>query len=382
MILIKNVQVYAPESLGMKDVLLCGGQIQSIADHITVPEDWDCTVIEGNERILIPGIIDPHVHITGGGGESSFHTRAPEVYLSALLKGGITTVVGLLGTDGITRNTENLLAKAKALKEEGISAYICCGHYGYPSVTITGSVQKDIVFIEEVLGLKLAISDHRAPNITTEELIRLASDTRVAGMLSNKIGCMVLHMGDNPHGLEPVFEALERTSIPAKIFRPTHMNRNPGLLQQGMEFLKMGGAVDYTCGIEGEPQPGTCIRMAKEQGAPTDRITFSSDGQGSWSKYDENGTLIKIGVSSVSSIHREFQRMVQEDHYSVEEAISFITENPAKGLQLYPKKGCVAKGSDADVVLLDSNLDVDTVIAKGQIMMLDKELLKKGTYED
>lgn len=381
MILIKNVQVYSPEPLGMKDVLLCSGKIELISEHIDVPENWDCTVIEGSGRILIPGIIDPHVHITGGGGESSFHTRAPEVNLSALLKGGITTVVGLLGTDGITRNVENLLAKAKALKEEGISAYICTGHYGYPNITLTQNIQKDIVFIEEVLGLKLAVSDHRAPNITTEEIIRLASDTRVAGMLSNKPGCIVVHMGDDPNGLKPVFEALERTSIPTKIFRPTHMNRNPVLLQQGMEFLKMGGTVDYTCGIEGEPTPGECIRMAKEQGVPTDRITFSSDGQGSWSKYAKDGTLLKIGVSSVSSIHREFQRMVQEDNFSIEEAISYITKNPAKGLQLYPKKGCAAPGSDADIVLLDSNLDVDTVIAGGTLMMLDKELLKTGTYE-
>ena len=46
------------------------------------------------------------------------------------------------------------------------------------------------------LGLKLAVSDHRAPNISTEELIRLASDVRTAGMISGKCGCVVLHMGD------------------------------------------------------------------------------------------------------------------------------------------------------------------------------------------
>lgn len=382
MVLIKDVQVFAPENFGKKDVLLCSGKIQMISDEITVPEDWECKIIEGNGRILIPGIVDCHVHITGGGGESSFHTRAPEVYLSSLLKGGITTVVGLLGTDGITRNTEALLAKAKALKEEGISAYICTGHYGYPSVTLTGNIQKDIMFVEEILGLKLAISDHRAPNITTQELIRLASDVRVAGMLSGKGGCVILHMGDNPNGLMPVFHALERTSIPTRMFRPTHVNRNPQLLQQGMEFLKMGGAVDYTCGIEGEPTPRACIRMAKEQGIPTDKITFSSDGQGSWSKYDETGKLIKIGVSSVSSIHREFRRMVQEDGYTIEEAISYITENPAKGLQLYPQKGCIRPNADADLVLLDSDLNVDTVIAMGEILLEDKVILTKGTYEE
>lgn len=381
MIIIRDVQVYSPEPLGIKDVLLCGGQIQMIRENIQLPSDWDCTVINGNGLTLIPGIIDCHVHITGGGGESSFHTRVPEIPLSALVKSGITTVMGLLGTDGITRNTENLLAKAKALKEEGLSAYICTGHYGYPSVTLTGSIQKDIVFVEEILGLKLAISDHRAPNITTEELIRLASDTRVAGMLSGKAGCIVLHMGDDSRGLDPVFEALERTSIPVTLFHPTHMNRNPRLLKQGMDFLKMGGAVDYTCGMEGEPCPGTCIRTAKKRGISTANITFSSDGQGSWSRYDQTGNLIKMGVSSVSSIHREFKRMVLEDFFTIEEAVTYITSNPARGLRLYPKKGCITPGADADIVLLDSNLDIDTVIAGGKLMMHEKELLKTGTYE-
>lgn len=381
MILIKNVQVYSPEPLGKKDVLLCGNKIQWISDHITMPEGGDYTVIEGNGRTLVPGIVEPHVHIIGGGGESSFHTRAPEIMLSSLIKGGITTVIGLLGTDGITRDIETLLAKAKALKEEGISAYIHTGHYGYPSATITGSIQKDIVFIEEILGLKLAISDHRAPNITTEELIRVASDVRVAGMLSSKPGCIVLHMGDDPQGLTPVFDALKHTSIPVPLFQPTHMNRNPELLQQGLDFLKIGGAVDYTCGIDGEPQPGTCIRMAQEQGAPTDRITFSSDGQGSWSEYDETGKLTKMGVSSVSATYNEFKRMVQEDNFTIGEAISYITTNPAKNLNLYPKKGCVAPGSDADIILLDSDLAIDTVIANGNLMMQDKVVLKMGTYE-
>lgn len=64
-----------------------------------------------------------------------------------------------------------------------------------PPPTITGSVKKDIVFVDEIIGVKLALSDHRAPNISTEELIRLASDVRTAGMVSGKPGIIVAHMG-------------------------------------------------------------------------------------------------------------------------------------------------------------------------------------------
>ena len=73
--------------------------------------------------------------------------------------------------------------------------------------------------------------------------------------------------------------------------------------------------------------------------------------------------------------------MVLEDDYPIEEAISYITSNTAKGLQLYPQKGCVAVGADADLVLLDKDMNVDTVIAGGEVMMKEKELLKTGTYE-
>lgn len=236
MLLIKNAKVYAPEYVGKKDLLVCGGKIECMEDKI---EDFPiaCEVIDAEERILTPGFIDQHVHVTGGGGEGSFHTRTPELQLSELVKGGITTVVGLLGTDGLTRSVENLYAKVQALCEEGVSAYMLTGAYGYPSPTITGEVDRDIMFVEKVLGVKLAISDHRAPNVTESELIQLASKTRTAGMLSGKPGIVVLHMGDADAGLSPVFEALEKSMIPIKIFRPTHVNRRKGLLEEGYQLL-------------------------------------------------------------------------------------------------------------------------------------------------
>ena len=218
MILIKEADVYMPEHLGVRDVLVCGGRIEAVGRDLQALNG--CRVIEAGGKRLTPGLIDQHEHLIGGGGEGSFHTRTPEIQLSALIRSGITTVLGLLGTDDMTRSVESLVAKAKALNEEGITAYALCGAYGVPSLTITGSIKKDIVFVNEILGLKLAVSDHRGPNITVEELIRLASDVRVAGMISGKPGIIVIHMGEGKGKLTPVFEALERADIPAKTFHP------------------------------------------------------------------------------------------------------------------------------------------------------------------
>ena len=381
MLLIKGAEVYAPEYLGKKDVLIAGEKIERIGEDL--PEYEGCQVIDGTGRIVAPGFIDRHVHITGGGGEGSFHTQAPQVQLSDLIRGGVTTVVGLLGTDGISRSTENLVAKAKALKEEGISAYCCCGAYGHPGPTITGSISRDIMFVDEIIGLKLAVSDHRAPNITVDELIRLGSDVRTAGMLSGKAGFVCLHMGGDDRALSPVFEALERTSIPVKTFQPTHVGRAKKLQEDAFKLAKMGGTIDFTCGQFEEmiKELAASLRAAKEAGVPMDKVTISSDGQGSWSNYDAAGNLTEMGVSSVDTMYRQVVYQVQNENMSLEEALSLGTRNVAKALEVYPKKGAVHEGSDADVLVLNGDLSMNTVIARGSLMMQDGVLLKKGTYE-
>ena len=381
MLLIKGAEVYAPEYLGKKDVLIAGEKIERIGEDL--PEYEGCQVIDGTGRIVAPGFIDRHVHITGGGGEGSFHTQAPQVQLSDLIRGGVTTVVGLLGTDGISRSTENLVAKAKALKEEGISAYCCCGAYGHPGPTITGSISRDIMFVDEIIGLKLAVSDHRAPNITVDELIRLGSDVRTAGMLSGKAGFVCLHMGGDDRALSPVFEALERTSIPVKTFQPTHVGRAKKLQEDAFKLAKMGGTIDFTCGQFEEKikELAASLRAAKEAGVPMDKVTISSDGQGSWSNYDAAGYLTEMGVSSVDTMYRQVVYQVQNENMSLEEALSLGTRNVAKALEVYPKKGAISEGSDADVLVLNGDLSMNTVIARGSLMMQDGVLLKKGTYE-
>lgn len=365
MLLIKGAEVYAPEYLGKKDVLIAGEKIERIGEDL--PEYEGCQVIDGTGRIVAPGFIDRHVHITGGGGEGSFHTQAPQVQLSDLIRGGVTTVVGLLGTDGISRSTENLVAKAKALKEEGISAYCCCGAYGHPGPTITGSISRDIMFVDEIIGLKLAVSDHRAPNITVDELIRLGSDVRTAGMLSGKAGFVCLHMGGDDRALSPVFEALERTSIPVKTFQPTHVGRAKKLQEDAFKLAKMGGTIDFTCGQFEEKikELAASLRAAKEAGVPMDKVTISSDGQGSWSNYDVAGNLTEMGVSSVDTMYRQVVYQVQNENMSLEEALSLGTRNVAKALEVYPKKGAVHVGSDADVLVLNGDLSTNTVIARG-----------------
>ncbi|HCX61277.1 MAG TPA: beta-aspartyl-peptidase [Clostridiales bacterium] len=380
MILIKSIEVYTPEYIGVKDVLITNDKIVLIEDSIHNFNE-KVNVIDGKGKKLIPGFIDNHVHITGGGGEGSFKTRVPEITLSKLIECGTTTVVGLLGTDSITRNIENLVSKAKSLKEEGISVYTLTGSYGYPSVTITNSVRKDIAFIDEIIGVKIALSDHRSSSITCDELARLASDARVAGMMSGKAGIVTAHMGNGDTGIGLINEVLEKTEIPIKTIRPTHVNRKRKLLLESFDYAKRGGIIDLTCGMSEEMSPSNVIMEAKKIGVPLENITVSSDGYGSWSNYDAAGNMLEIGVSSVNSLYNEFKKMVNNLNFSVENALRFFTVNVSKALEIYPKKGVIQENSDADVLIVNEEMNIVSVIANGKLMLDNGKLMTKGTYE-
>lgn len=374
MYLLKQIHVYAPEDLGVQDVLIANDKILLIQKHIPAASYME--VIDGKGKFMTPGLVDRHVHVTGGGGEAGFSSRASEIQLSTLIKAGITTVIGLLGTDGITRSVESLIAKVKALKEEGIHAYAMTGSYAFPSATITDSIQKDIMFIDEILGVKLALSDHRSSHMTLEEFQHVASAAYTAGMLSQKPGCLTLHMGDEAEDLGYVMKLLKKTDLPVHIFHPTHVTRNSALFQKALQLLDMGGTIDITS------TPNTSSAAYIKQANPKDyeRITLSSDGQGSWSTY-ENGKVASFGVSSVSVLLEDICRMIQEMEFDISTAFSFATKNPAMALGLYPYIGCIQEGSSADLLIFDDSIELRDVMAKGVWMMKDQELLHVGRYE-
>ena len=386
--LIKGADVYAPEHLGKKDVLIGAGRILMMEESIQPVKKWNMNVVDAAGKLLVPGFIDNHVHLLGGGGEGGFKTRTPEALLTDLTTAGITTVVGCLGTDGFSRNMTSLVAKAYGLREEGISAYVYTGSYQVPVQTLTGTIEEDLMMIDPVIGVgEVALSDHRSSQPRVDELAKVAAAARVGGILSGKSGIVNVHLGDGSRGLSYLEETAATTEIPITQFLPTHLNRNSDLFAEGLRYAQKGGYMDLTTSTtdvflkEGELKCSRALKKALQKGVLLEQITFSSDGQGSLPAFDEQGSLRGLQVGKSSSLFQEVRDAVLEEGLSLDQALSVITINPARILKL-KRKGHLEAGNDADLVLLNPDtLAIDSVMAMGRWMIFESEVLIKGTFQ-
>lgn len=390
--IIRNAKVYQPEYAGVKDILVLGDRIAALGENLKADFGGCVEVreIDAEGMAAVPGFIDSHEHILGGGGEGGFHTRTPEASLGDLVRNGITTVVGCIGTDGVGRDMAALLAKAHALENEGITTYAYTGSYQVPVHTLTDSLMKDIMMLDKVIGVgEVAISDHRSSQPSFEEFARIAADARVAGMLSGKAGIVNVHLGDSDRRLDLIRRVIKETEIPASQFLPTHVNRNAALFEDCLNFAAEGGNIDFTGNEDIDYWETICdevrvcrgIRMLLDRGISSDRFTISSDGQGSMPVFNEKGEFQGIGIGKASCLLKEVRECVQREEIPLEIAVKGITSNPASILKL-ERKGHIKVGFDADICLLEEGtLKLNTVIAKGQIMVRDGEQKVFGTFE-
>ena len=379
MLLIKNTNLYSPKSLGKKDVLISNGKIVAIDDeivnHSVFSEVWDA-----QGAITTPGFIDQHIHVIGAGGKHGFASMTPQLHLGDLINCGTTTVVGLLGTDGSTRSIKTLFSKTQALNQEGITAYMYTGYYGLDKVYLMNSLQEDMIYIDSVIGCKIAISDIRSSYPSALELLRLLRNVRVGGMLSGKKGILHLHLGALSSKMDLLFEIIENYEFPIEHISPTHVGRTKDLFDQAITFAKMGGMIDITTGASKYTDPYKSVLYALDNNVSIDNMTFSSDGNAGLDKLDKNNNLVGFKSAPFDKNFEEVINLHKLGGIPIEDALKLITSNPAKNLGL-KNKGQVKVNSDADLCFLNSDLELHTVIANGKFMMQEGALVVKGSFE-
>ncbi len=383
--LIKNADLYLPGHFGPGHVLIAGRQIVYVGK--SVPQlggELSLQTYDLDGRRLIPGFIDGHAHITGGGGEAGFATQVPTVPISGFIDAGVTTVIGLLGTDDLTRTTSAMLARVYGLREEGLSAYCYTGGYHLPPTTLTGSVKSDIVHIECILGVgEVAISDHRSSQPTFDELIKLAGETHVAGLMTGKAGILHIHLGDGLRRLQLIDKALAETELPARVFNPTHVNRGKQLFDEACELAAKGCWIDVTAFPVAEDEDAWSAADALirywQTGHPNNQITISSDGGGCLPHFNTQGELISMDFATSSALPRTLSELLSRG-IKLQQALPPLTSNPAELLRL-PQKGRITCGADADLLVLDNNVNIFGVMALGEWHRYDGRCLRKGTFE-
>ena len=381
--LLLNAELYDPEPRGRMHLLVAGERVAWLGrevPRIGVPaEERDLA-----GRRVIPGLVDCHVHLTGGGGEAGPETRVPPVALSRMTTGGVTTAVGVLGTDDAIRSPSELVAVARGLNAEGLTAHCLTGGYHLPPATVTGSVRRDLLLIDLILGVgEVAISDHRSSQPTLDELLRVAADAHVGGLMSGKAGVLHLHVGDGERGLQPVRDALDRSELPAAVFNPTHVNRRRALFEEAMALAERGCTVDITAFPVGEDEDGWSAVEAVTRylgaGLPPDRVTVSSDGGGCLPRFDGDGRVTRMDVGSPAAPF-EALRSLLACGLPLERALPAFTANPARLLRL-TRKGRLGAGADADLVVLDESGGIASVMARGRWHVEEGRAVVRGTFE-
>lgn len=377
--ILKNASLYAPEKRGKKDLLLAGGRIVAIEDRISLT-GVEAEVFDAAGKIVTPGFIDLHVHITGGGGQQGYASLVPEIRMSELVACGTTTVVGLLGTDGFVKALTTLYAKTKALEDDGLSAYMLTSYYGLPEKTLMGSVADDLIFIDKVIGCKLALSDDRSSFPGRQDILRLVNQVRLGGFTSGKGGVLHIHLGNLPEGISPLLEIARAYPTLTSHLSPTHMIRTEALFEQGLAFARLGGMIDISTGGTQFDAPYRCVLRALEAGVALDRLTFSSDGRGGVRKTDPETGRVTYTPAPLDLNLKEMRALVQEGELPLEQALCLLTANPARTMKL-KAKGRIEVGYDADLCLMDEALNLTDVFAWGEWVMKEGEVIKKGRYE-
>ena len=364
-VLIENGEVYDPVPRGPLSVLVANDRIEKLGrvdrralDALGVEYER----IDATGCVVTPGFIDPHEHLLGGSGEGNLALQTPMLFPREILRAGITTVVGTLGVDTTMKTIEGLLARVKALREEGMTACMWSGGYNVPPTTVLGSVRQDMLFIDEVVGAgEIAISDERGLDQSAQELAKLVRDTHVGGLLSGKAGVTHFHVGEEDTRLRPLRELIDDYQIKPEWLYPTHVQRNEKLLTEAVDLAKKGAHVDFDCV---EQDVAKWLRLYIDQNGPLDRLTLSSDADS----------------ATPDVFYQQLRGLVLDHRHPLDMVLGLVTRNPATILKL-KKKGRIEPGCEADLLVLDeSSLEIREVIARGKRMVVDGQLVFREQY--
>lgn len=384
--LLQNAEVFAPERLGVTDVLVAGRSVVALGQNLSVSGLPDVTTVDLTGRTLVPGLIDGHLHHIGGCGLAGYSSRAPELWAGELALAGITTSVATPGIETLTKNMDAVLAKAYALEQDGLSTYAFLGGFRKPFLTLTGSIRRDLYLIEKLIGIKVALGDAVASRFSDDELADLAAELEWSSRATDKACIMHAHLGGLPDPAAQLMHAIKHSTAAPERFQATHGNNTEETLAASVELTKAGCVVDLNPlldpvrGVARSIGTRHAVPQLLDAGVELSMLTMSTDGNANVPKLRQDGSRGPY-LKNLGTLWEGTVELVTEAGLTLEQALPLVTSNPARVLRLEASKGRIGVGLDADLLVLDGALQITDVYAKGAQVVRDRQPLVSSMYE-
>jgi dihydropyrimidinase len=395
-LLIKNGRVITSDSDRIADVLIEGQQIVKVGTSLDCP---DAQVIDATGKYIFPGFIDPHVHIHlpfMGTNAIDDHASATK----AALAGGTTTLIEMI-CPGPNDEPKAAFEEWKGLAEAGA----CCDFSFHMSVVRFDDVAKqqirDLVANEGVASFKVFLAYKGALDIPDEHLFELMQIAKDLGVIitahcenaefvdamqkqllaEGKTG-PEWHEPSRPRCIEAdgvshlcTFAELTgahvyivHTSCHAAVKQATAA-RDRGVnvfIEAVAPHLVLDKTYAQRPDFEGAKYVmSPPLRDAQEHEhlwkaiacgqmltIGTDHAPFNFHGQKDMGR--DAFTLIPNGIPGVQErVDLVHTHGVCQDRITLQNMVAVCSTNAAKIFGMYPQKGEIAAGSDADLVIYD-----------------------------
>lgn len=405
-LIIRGGEVVTPQGVGNFDVAVKGETIAAVAAPGTLDETAATRIVDASGKIVMPGGIDPHVHMhhpwIKPDGETMI-TAGPDQVGKAALFGGTTTLI-----DFAYWREEHTALEAIEARDKDFKGRSYCDYayhimlHSEPPHTFKGQLAEAIqaghptlkIFTTNILpgrtGRMIDFGD-------IWEAFQVLADEGGLGVIHAEDHDIVMHMYDKliregRVGFEYLNEAHNALSEDLSFRRILRLAENvPGTALYMMHVSAATGVKAISeARAKGMPIYGETLHQymlynAEDYKRPNGQIyhTYPSlksaeDQKALWDgtltgdincvatdelcctlKEKTLGNRIDDTTGGNSGVEPRlavmYTEMVHRRQYSLSQYVDLVSTNAAKVMGLYPRKGAIAAGSDADITILDPN---------------------------
>ena len=388
MIAIRAGQVLTPYvSLSPGVILLEDGKILAIGRPEAVPIPDGCAIVDASDKIVVPGFVDTHTHGREGVyyGESAETTRQ---LCRSIVKTGVTSLLPTLsGLPPVRYSLETYMDRIRSIRQAMVAgtggAEILGIHmegpYLSPAEKVVGAQIPENLRKPSVAELRQMVEASEG----TLRKMTLAPELPVALELIEAMSRegIAASAGHSAATYEQVLQAIQAgLSCSTHTYNgmlPLH-HRQPGLLGAILTRPEINAELIGDGQHVSAPAMDVLLRCKGVAGVHlvSDHTIWTGianghyqDGDRTVVKEDERayvlGGSLAGGVSPMNAIVRT---LVQAVGRTLAEAVQMASANPARVIGALDRKGSLEPGKDADLLVIDEQVNVHLTLVKGQVL--------------